>query len=290
MKYKAEKFTVQRMVIIFKKIFNILIWKFCYPNRIKIDFLVFIIGQKCTLRCRHCGNFTPLLPQTFYSFNEISSDLEKILEVSKIYTVQIQGGEALIYPELVDLLKRLKTKKICSVHIATNGTRELTDEQIKVIRKLGATIRISDYQVNSRISAITGRLVEQCKKNKIAYRLYRFVSGDSSWMDMGGKDTEREDDDARAKRTFDTCPFNICLTLENGLIARCSRATVSHLIQDFMPAEKDLIELRTMNAQELGKRLKEYMLHPSFMEACRYCYGSHGKPIKAAEQYGSRKK
>ena len=23
----------------------------------------------------------------------------------------------------------------------------------------------------------------------------------------------------------------------------------------------------------------------AFMEACRYCYGSRGKPIKAAEQY-----
>ena len=278
-------YTVHRIIMILKKIVDILIWKLCYPNKIKIDFLVFITGQKCTLRCRHCGNFTPLLPQTFYSFNEISSDLEKMLEVSKIYRLQIQGGEALIYPELVDLLWRLKTKKVCSIHIATNGTRELTDEQIRAIRKVGATIRISDYQVNNKISAITDKLVKQCKKNRIRYRLYRFVSGDSSWIDMGGKDIEREDDDAKVKRTFDSCPFNICLTLEDGLIARCSRATVSHLVQDFTPAENDLIESRTMSAKELGKRLKEYMKNPTFMEACRYCYGSSGGSIKAAEQY-----
>jgi MoaA/NifB/PqqE/SkfB family radical SAM enzyme len=277
--------TVHRIIVILRKIADILIWKLCYPGKIKIDFMVFITGQKCTLRCRACGNFTPLLPQTFYSFDMISADLEKMLEVSKIYTLQIQGGEALIYPELVDLLKLLRTKKVRSVHIATNGTRQLTDEQIKAVRKLGATIRISDYQVNSKISAITDRLVEQCKKNRIQYRLYRFVSGDSNWMDMGGKDIKREDDDAKVKRTFDTCPFNICLTLEDGVIARCSRATVSHLIQNFIPAEYDLIESRAMSVSELGKRLKEYMRKPAFMEACRYCYGSRGKPIKAAEQY-----
>jgi tetratricopeptide (TPR) repeat protein len=31
-------------------------------NKLKIPFLVFITGQKCNLRCRDCGNFTPYLP------------------------------------------------------------------------------------------------------------------------------------------------------------------------------------------------------------------------------------
>jgi hypothetical protein len=51
------------------------VWNAVFPffRIAKIPFLVLITGQKCTLKYKDCGNFSPFLPQTFY---ELESKLE----------------------------------------------------------------------------------------------------------------------------------------------------------------------------------------------------------------------
>ena len=73
-------------------------------KKIHIPYLVVITGQKCTLRCKDCGNFTPYLPQTHYNINDLCDDINKFSSVARITLLQIQGGEALIFPMFKELL------------------------------------------------------------------------------------------------------------------------------------------------------------------------------------------
>lgn len=252
----------------------------CYlGRRIHIPFLVIITGQKCTLRCKDCGNFSPLLPQTYYDINSICTDFHKLASVAFISSIQIQGGEALIYPNLPDLIDCV-SRGAGAITIATNGTKLLSPEQVKSIISVNARIRISDYNLPTQKGS---ELMVQCAENNISSFIYKFSGGSGDWLELGDRTVARSSDLEVAK-TFSTCPFKNCLTLENGIIARCSRATVSHQIQPFSPSESDFIPVREMDTARLRNRLIDYLRHPIPMEACRYCRGSNGPIIPPAIQ------
>jgi hypothetical protein len=246
----------------------------------KIASVVFILGQKCTLRCRDCGNFTPYLPQAFYDLEAICDDLAKLAGVAEVENCQVQGGEPLIFPELAALCTSLSPLGRGRVCFATDGTRLLTSEQLNAIRGIDASLRISDYAVSGRRA---GELQRQCEQEGVRSVLYQFASGDGTWIDMGGPSRERGTP-AEAQARFAQCPFNRCLTLEDGILARCSRATVAHHVQRFTPAPGDLVMVRRLTAAELFIALDDYLRHPAAMQACRYCLGNQGNRVAPAIQ------
>lgn len=76
----------------------------------KIRFMVLSVGQACSYKCKHCGNFAPYAPAEFmrYKLEDIISWMKQILEaVDNIRLLQIQGGEPFAYSELGELITRL---------------------------------------------------------------------------------------------------------------------------------------------------------------------------------------
>lgn len=249
-------------------------------SRDRIPLLVFVVGQRCSLRCKNCGNFTPYLPQSDYSLEEVWFDLKRISVFFRICKLQIQGGEALLCTFLPQLLNRIRFLDIQEVQIATNGMHLLEPILIKAIKKARASIRISDYGVPGQRSA---ELSQQCERDKINNRIYRFVAGDGAWIDLGGND-ERRKDDVESNITFNKCPFRNCLTLENGILARCSRATVAHFVQGYNERDSDFVNVRKISDMQLKDKINDYVRAPGFMEACRYCNGAQGPTIAPAVQ------
>lgn len=253
--------------------------RFAVDRRERVPFLVVITGQKCTLRCKDCANFSPYLPQEYYSIETVCDDFQKLARIACVSNLQIQGGEALISPGLVKLLKCVQPASR-AISIATNGTRLLSQKQIEVIKSVRASVRISDYNINQQRSV---DLMAQCKDNGIPSHLYQFALGSGNWIEMGDRCMERKGD-VETHDVFKSCPFKVCLTLEDGIIARCSRATVAHHIQDFSPNEADFVHVRMLDSKQLRYSLVEYMRDPSPMEACRYCRGGMGQKIRPAIQ------
>ena len=249
-------------------------------TKISIPLVVFVLGQKCTLRCRDCGNFTPYLPQTFYDLESIWDDFTRLLSVADLERCQIQGGEPLIHPDFVELCKRLRILRPGQVCFATNGTKLLSSGQMEALRAIDASLRISNYSVTGQRAQ---ELQRQCQQAGIRSELFQFALGDGKWLNMGRASQPRGDDEETTSRLGE-CPFRGCLTLEDGILGRCSRATVAHHIQKFSPAPGDFVTIRQLAAEQLHDVLEEYLRHPSPMEACRYCLGNRGERISPAIQ------
>ena len=200
--------------------------------------------------------------------------------VNRIKVLQIQGGEPFIYSDLIKLIKYFENnKKVQMIYIATNGT---VIPNIEVIEELKNNkkflVRISDYDLND----IPKKLKSLLDNNGINNYYYKFSDGNGMWRDLGGSDLKPVSD-IEKERNFRNCAFRSCLTLENGEITYCSRATNSYKIQKFKRNKRDYFILKSKF--NIKKELRYFVENRVAMEACRYCNGTEkAEVIKPAIQ------
>lgn len=269
--------------------------------------IVVITGQNCSLKCKNCANFSPYLAKTipFYPHEEICQDLQAITDACQILRLQLQGGEFFLHPNALQILEYIANNpRIHQVTIATNATIIPKDSLLAIIKQSGKfSVRLSDYGEANHKSA--QRLESALASHGIPHFTHHYVHSDNQWRDCGGKDMERLGDDV-VQKIFETCLFGRnCLTMENGLISRCSRGVVAHIVQGFGLGANDGILVRpnakrafatiTQAHQKSTEKqanlpsfsfltLKHFLDNPSPMEACHYCYGTSGKTIPPGEQ------
>lgn len=252
-------------------------------HSLDLEFLVLIVGRACNLKCKDCGNFCPDSPLQMmrYDVESIIGHLEIILKnVQYIDCLQIQGGEPFLYSDLPELLAFLRRqRKIKSIWFASNGMVQPSDLILNEIKKDDRVkISISDY----KLSEFPEKLSEHLGEMGIPVEYYDFAGHTGEWTDLGGIDIVPVDD-AEAKEHFATCAFNGCLTLEDGELSYCSRATNAYRLQGFMRKPDDYL---TVSDEEGFKdKLREFVRNRHTMEACRYCNGTmKGEKIKPAVQ------
>lgn len=251
-------------------------------NNFTIRFLVLIVGQLCTLKCRDCSNFSPYADRDHlvYRIEDLIRDIKTLLaHVRGIDILQIQGGEPFIYPHIEKLLTFvISEEKIHSILLATNGTVIPDNSIAELLKNEKIHIRISDY------SASVGkeqRLSKAMDEEGARYQIYHFSEGTNEWRALG-KNVERDMDDQHLENKFSHCSFHGCMTLEDGKLARCSRAVHASLIQKFTPLPDDFFDVRDSFSTD---DLIQWISSARAMEACRYCYGTReGKPIAPAIQ------
>lgn len=133
-------------------------------------------------------------------------------------------------------------------------------------------VRISNYPVNSDKS---GSIQEWFRERNIRSELYHFVSKDDTWYDLGmemGCRTANDEEQKKAEQRFQSCLFRNCLTLENGILGRCSRSVIAEQVQGFSAKEGDYLPVE--DDLKFSKRLERYINMPEHMEACCHCKGT----------------
>lgn len=147
---------------------------------------------------------------------------------------------------------------------------------IKNDKRIG--IRISDYKLSQTPIRLESRLEEM----GIPVKYYKFAGNTSEWIDLGGIDILPVDDIETVSH-FDACAFNTCLTLENGELTYCSRATNAYKLQGFNRNPDDYLIVRDVKG--FKQSLKSFITNKHAMEACRYCNGTaKGEKIRPAIQ------
>jgi len=93
-------------------------WKFDDAPHAVLDII-----RGCNIKCNACYNSDKFKVKTL---NEVIEDYKKITKLRKISTVTILGGEPLLNPDLINIIKFLKNENL-SVSLFTNGL--LLDEE-----------------------------------------------------------------------------------------------------------------------------------------------------------------
>ena len=242
---------------------------------LSIPFMVVTLGQACTYKCVNCCNLAPHAPAEFmrYDVGDIIGWLEHVFaNVDEVRSLQLEGGEAFLHPELGRLVKFIaSSSKVRSVQIATNGSVIPSDSLLDIIKNCNVIVRVSNYEATPEKRA---KLLEVLAEKGIDHPLYRFVGSQNLWYDQGGKDFLPENSEQVVKKRFDWCLFRGCFSLERGQFAKCGRATNAPYIQGFASKKGDYLVLADYPGNKLRNAIIDYYYGLNYMEACRYCWGT----------------
>lgn len=245
-------------------------------DKINIRFLIYWVGQKCTLRCKNCCNLIPYCNQRSYSVYDCIEDLKKLTRIAKIQKFQIQGGETLTHPNIDVFIDEIGKMNFKEIELATNGTILLNKKTLEALkRNPNIFVRISNYKCCKKIRT---KVLEQLEKEKIRYSVYSFMYGDLDWFDSGDLNCVRQEENETVQKTYLDCQNKPCWTLADGKLTTCGKIPIlQQLKKDFYVNSYDEVEIRKIdNEEELKNQLNNYIEHYfDFKEHCRYCLGTN---------------
>lgn len=224
------------------------------------------ITTYCTLKCKNCANLIQYYEKPYHvTEDNIISDLEKVLlSIDKIGCVRILGGEPLLSPALLSILKLLiHSKKVDNILIVTNGTLLFDDDLIEVMKSTSKIkVSISNYK---SISRNLQKLEDQLKINRIM-----FETRNVEWRDKGQL-SKNDLKHTALKENFDHCP-NRFFSLLNGRIHICPKSAHAidiGLIKTF--DSTDFVDVRNiLSIDEIRKKII-FLIEKPYVTTCRYC-------------------
>ena len=236
----------------------------------------FAAADHCNLRCAGCSHMSPFLQARLHADDELARDMGRLAEVMFADEIRILGGEPLLNPRIVPILKAAKASGIAGrVIVATNGLllHTMPDE---------FWANVDEVRLNLYPDARpTERLVGQAKARAAAagthldiseYEIFRITMV-----------TERQPADAITKMIFRTCKnahLDHCHMVNAGWLYKCACPTyldefLTKMGQPGYKPEGDGFDIH--GASDLRTELWEYLSGDRPLEACRSCLGHVGK-------------
>lgn len=110
------------------------------------------ITTKCNQNCRYCHRFLNIKDLTYEENEKILDNLIK----DKVANITWTGGEALLYPNIIGLVKKAKENGIKN-KLITNGMLLAQNDEIKEICDYLDSLTLSIDSVDNKINADLGR-------------------------------------------------------------------------------------------------------------------------------------
>lgn len=237
--------------------------------REKLRFNIDIVNH-CNLNCIGCGHFSPLASEYYLPIEEFKKDCERLNYLTKgnIERMEIMGGEPLLYPNLIDILKITRDNFNGEINLCTNGI--LVDRQspefFKACCDNNVTIAITIYpiqlnwqKINSLVVEHNVNLIKVGTKNhdrRLWFKNHRDLSG-------------TQDIEINFKKC---CWGNNCIILEHGRLATCVMPFKTKYYNDFYEKETFIVpqsdSISIYEHDDINDILR-FLAKP--ISCCRYC-------------------
>lgn len=238
-----------------------------YPvvdGRIQTRSLEAHVVDHCNLTCAECCSLSPLLPHRFTAPSALAADLELAAKVLAPRVFKLVGGEPLLHPELVELLRVARRSAIApQLSLTTNGL--LLHRMPDACWEQLDALTISRYPTPALSQAAVQEL--ERKAQRFGVRLNwkqqdQFVS-----MSL----PQRRDDHAETTRIYARCWLRErCHLVHDGRFYTCTRPM--HFGSWFGPQHDlggDSAPLEASSPEALLAYLRRE--HP--LRACAHCAG-----------------
>lgn len=254
-------------------------------GRIALEAFELHVVEHCNLRCAHCCNMSPFLDRHVLSAGDAGAQCRALAQVVRADVFKIMGGEPLLHPDLVGLLREVKSSGISDrVRLFTNGL--LLHRMDEPFWRELDHLTISSYSS----APVPPRNLELAQQRAREFGFVLNVKGVTAFSEV--LSPQRRDDPQAVRRTYETCWLrHRCLVVRQGVFFKCTRAAyaqefLSRVQCDAPPADFAQRHRRdgvVLAAPDLADRLLAYLNDDEPLAACDYCFGGDG-PLAAHEQ------
>jgi hypothetical protein len=245
---------------------------------LELEFLEYPITTACNLNCSLCDHAAGIIPPAMVPAETVFSDLSAMVDIIHVDTFKITGGEALLHPDIFNILYFLKKSGLCrKVDLLTNGI-ELSNMDDRIWKYIDI-LTVSIYPgVTPSLS--TPMIIAKCLAEKV-YPEIKIISQHFKRLHC------TPDLPERTERVFNTCKIRSawgCHAVCQGLFYLCS---VSQIIPGFLAVSgvKDIPRTDAVPLFEV-EEIKELLFRCTPLEVCAYCSGTSG----ALEYHQQRKR
>lgn len=240
-----------------------------------LEYIVLNIVDHCNLRCKGCDHFACIADPYYVNYETIHQDLERLSELfhqDYIMKIAVMGGEPLLHPDLLEILKDVRKHfPYTIIRLTTNGILLLKqkDEFWRVCRENDITIVNTKYPINLDFKAMEKKA--ESEKVKFQY----FEETGEHLVKKSFKKIINLKGDSNPVESFANCHIsNYGNFLMEGKIYSCPFSCQSFRIfnkkfnQNLRMTEKDYIDIyKVKDMQEI----LDFASKPKFY--CRYCSG-----------------
>ena len=243
-----------------------------FEDKLVLPVATFVISQKCTLRCLHCGQYMNQYSTTDrinFPLERIKRDIDRIFDaIDVIGYVSVIGGEPFLHPELTEIVDFLYTKTNFGVlGITTNGICSIGDKQLSKLKNSRTRLIFSDY--TSSLIENQRRIFEK-NVERVAEGGINFTVGQPLWVTPPSLRKLKLPTKTKIAMKSGCNSRNSCKTIQNGFYYPCSTTAAigSHHLASY---PFDWVEIdKTLSDRELREKIKLLDDRP-YYESCDHC-------------------
>jgi organic radical activating enzyme len=246
----------------------------------------FVINQKCTLRCRHCGqyiNHYRTEDRINFGFERIKQDMDRFFDaVDAIGFVSVIGGEPFLHPQLSRIIEHIWSKPNFGVlGVTTNGVCDISAQHLATLAKGPGRIIFSDYTVSLNDKQ---KKLFHANVKKVAASGINYTVGQPLWGMPSSLIKQNHSDEVR-KKMKSACDLTAtCKTIQNGVYYPCSITTgIGTLGLADYKNDKIILD-ETASAVELREKIRSVDNLP-FYQSCAHC-GTEGELLQHPGEQG----
>lgn len=240
-----------------------------------IEYMVLNILDHCNLRCKGCDHFACIAEPYFVSSDTVGRDLARMSELlqgDNLTQIGVMGGEPLLHPELLSILKLVRLNFPSTIiRLTTNGLLLLKQPEIfwETCRNENVTIVNTKYPINLDHEAMQAK----AEKEKVKFIFFEGTGGNE--IKKSFKKSINLQGTSDPVKSFADCHIsNYGNFLMEGKLYGCPFSCQSYRIfnkkynQNLRLSEKDYLDIyKVKDMQEIldfAARPRPY---------CRYCSG-----------------
>lgn len=220
--------------------------------------------RSCTNACVVCNHASTRFTEAYYMEPAaLERDLLKIKDLLRVKLMFVQGGEPLLHPKVVDLLRLVANSGMAKQYgVLTNG--KLLPRMKEDFWKL-----LADYKMELRMSCypdLPEEIVPFALAKAAEYGFTVRPQAINSFKPLFLKNNGN---------TYFGCPWNRCLTIHEGWFYLCP--LTAFFPKQFMslPEHIDGLSLDGLTEEKLG----EFLKRDTPLETCKICAGARGQSI-----------
>jgi len=233
------------------------------------------IVDHCNLRCTDCDHAAPAVAPRIAKSDIVLRDLLLLSKSYKAESLKIIGGEPLLHPDLPSIVHAVRESGICNhVVLVTNGT--LLHHMDGDIWDALDEVELSVYPETRKLLDMNmSTILQNTEKYKVRLSRYLYEYFRVAFSLVGTSDM------SLTRRIYKTClraRIWGCQSIYEGYFFKCPQCIyIPQILKQSIAYDYKKDGIRITGDFNFQDTLKNYLMSPEPLNACRYCLGGIGR-------------